>query len=341
MFPLADDGTLDKSEPSTRVFPRGSESDKGEPGKRRLSRVKIGQTPQGGLPPVYADFGLRGSRASIEVEAEAPTIDRRESAGRISRRSGRPGRYSSLAEISAGKWTEEEGALFEEEGEKDWCAAQPVKMYAFPKSFPLPLPAGRLTFGLELADVGLDAEEEQMLDEQSRKSLAAARVMRAKQANIAKRKPPVELSQGFELERAPSDGMEIESQLDPQSQKSQKRVTLVSPHPKPPMRKGSSWLELGLELADAGLAVDEVSASHFRFMRLPALTSAAARVCRSRNWTRSPRQLRPQVVFCACASPGIAIPCWRHQCLRRSNLSHRCGDNRGGSIGGWSWLRQI
>ena len=46
---------------------------------------------------------------------------------------------------------------------------------------------GWLGFGLELANAGLSAEEEQQLEPRARASLAAGRVLRARQANATKK----------------------------------------------------------------------------------------------------------------------------------------------------------
>ncbi|KAL1498994.1 hypothetical protein AB1Y20_013513 [Prymnesium parvum] len=160
--------------------------------------------------------------------------------------------------------------------------------------------SGWVELGLELADAGLDAQEEAMLDYDSLQSLKAARVLRAKQANVARIRqqasatgpPPKRSSDGvgqwlsFGLELAAAEWEEgEEALLDPQSRASliagrvlQRRGSgrLQSP------RKPTGWLDFGLELADANADMEEE-------LELSALSRAAAsagRLLRTRHSSR-------------------------------------------------------
>ena len=90
-----------------RVFPRSearesaareSATDRG-PSRQR---AKIGQTPQGGLPPMYADFNLRGSVSNMAVEFEAPPIAKRQSTKTARRHSSI--KEIRAAELASGSW---------------------------------------------------------------------------------------------------------------------------------------------------------------------------------------------------------------------------------------------
>ena len=131
--------------------------------------------------------------ANLDVEVEAPAIKGRPSD--VVRRSSLGPRSSAGALGASGKPFDaagSRGSTLEELSENVWCAAAGPKRTAAALGSPRFAPhdhvppcytAPRLEFGLELADVGLDAEEESTLDDHSRKALAAARVLRARQAN--------------------------------------------------------------------------------------------------------------------------------------------------------------
>ena len=100
----AGDEAYAELESKARVFPRGeareSQTDQG-PSRQR---AKIGQTPQGAPPPMYADSNLRGSVSNMALELETPSIARRQSVKNARRR-------SSIKELRAAELASE-----------SWCA---------------------------------------------------------------------------------------------------------------------------------------------------------------------------------------------------------------------------
>ena len=120
------------------------------------------------------------SRASLAIGRVLQKRDPDSTANR-SHRSSKESRMRRWLAPELAEEANEDG--YEEESTPAQHAQQPVGGKVGKQS-------SWLAFGLELANAGLSADEEKQLGQRSRASLAAGRVMRARQANAAKKEEP-------------------------------------------------------------------------------------------------------------------------------------------------------